>query len=155
MTSKEAFEEADHALRHLDHKRAREAIAHAVETAPDEPRYKAQQAYILAEIRGTPPHGQGEEFYDEELSMLDTVIRMHPECEPAYYFRGRLLQRVRSHGRAQRDFERAAELNPSNIDAVRALKVYLDRRRKEAEAAEKRKKDEEPKGMFAKLLKKK
>jgi tetratricopeptide (TPR) repeat protein len=58
------------------------------------------------------------------VAMLDRALRIDPSMEQAWYWRGMLHKRLENHQHAIRDFRRASELNPKNLDATRELRLY-------------------------------
>jgi tetratricopeptide (TPR) repeat protein len=141
-SAQRAFVEAERALRFLDHERAEAAATHAVLMDPDKPDYRTLLAFIEAERKGQVPwwSSDAERHYDEELETLSRVIGEHPNHEPAYYYRARLLMRLKRFQAAMSDFEMASILNPGNIDAARELRCYdnAKRKRRREQAAKKR-----------------
>lgn len=129
MTVDAAFGEAERSLRYLAYDRAEAAAAHALSLAPRRPDIRALHAFIQAERRGPPPtwDRDHQSHYDHELATLSIVIAAAPNCEPAYYYRARLLQRLKRDRAAHRDFELASILNPGNVDATREVRRYQER----------------------------
>jgi tetratricopeptide (TPR) repeat protein len=63
------------------------------------------------------PHAQ-EGDVREEVAELNRQIAFDANDAKLYIRRGRLLLRMRQHGEALRDFERAIELKPGSVDAL-------------------------------------
>jgi hypothetical protein len=49
---------------------------------------------------------------------------MNDRCEKAYFWRGMLNKRVGKPESAYRDFRKAVDLNPHNIDAAREVRLH-------------------------------
>jgi Tfp pilus assembly protein PilF len=56
--------------------------------------------------------------------MLDRALRTDETLVQAYYWRGLLHKRIDSHSAAMANFRKVVELNPKHMDAVRELRVY-------------------------------
>lgn len=110
-----------------------EAMAQrAAEADPEDPGHKTLLIWIKAQRRGTPPaleEGRTSPFYDDLLAELDAVLHKEPSYERALLYRGVLLKRSGRAERALRDFTKAAELNPQNLDAVREVRLHEMRTR--------------------------
>lgn len=148
------FQKAEVLMRRRDHAGARKHIEAALLMNPDEADYHAMLARVLFEQY---------EGADAPLAqMLDEVnqaVLLAPKHDRAHYVRGLVLRRMGKEADAIRDFEKAAEMNPKNVEAQR--EVRLLRMRKKSGAAEGEKKDDGPKKkgdlgeLFGNLFKKK
>ena len=85
------------------------------------------------------------------VAELDRLIARDERCERAFFVRGTLQKRLGRSAEAARDFARAAELNPRNLDAAREVRLHQMRREKESVA--KAPPDEGVGGFFRKLFK--
>ena len=56
--------------------------------------------------------------------MLDRAIRADETLDQAYYWRGLLHKRIESHAAAVSNLRKAVQLNPKHMDALRELRVY-------------------------------
>ncbi|UQA59519.1 J domain-containing protein [Polyangium aurulentum] len=104
----------------------------AAEGDPEDPAHRTLLVWIKAQRRGTPPpleEGKTSPFYDDLIVELDAVLQKEPSYERALYYRGELFKRSGRADRALRDFTKAAELNPQNIDAVREVRLHEMRTR--------------------------
>jgi tetratricopeptide (TPR) repeat protein len=79
---------------------------------------------LLAWIEATRPANMSPEETKKRIVMLDRAVRIDPTLEQAYYWRGLLHKRIDSHSAAMGNFRRVVELNPRHLDAVRELRVY-------------------------------
>jgi tetratricopeptide (TPR) repeat protein len=61
------------------------------------------------------------------LKLVDESVRRNPGSDRALFYRGSLLKRAGRADEALRDFRKAAELNPKNIDAVREVRLHMIR----------------------------
>jgi curved DNA-binding protein CbpA len=114
------FQKAEVCLRRGDNAQAEALCARAREADPTQPDYIAMLAWLLQ----LKPENQTPEGLKVSLDMLDRAISLSNRCEKAFFWRGMLLQRMGRTGAAVRDFKRASELNPRNIDAAREVRLY-------------------------------
>lgn len=119
---------------------------------PEQPAYTALLAWIQAQQRPVPvlEEGKTSSAYDDLIATLDQLLRKESNFERALFYRAVMLQRAGQNDRAFKDFSRALELNPRNIDAAREVRLYKLRNKD---------KPEEPApnnsggGLFGKLFK--
>ena len=84
----------------------------------------------------------------ELVADLDRVLKEREMQERAYFYRAQLKRRLGLEADALRDFGRASDLNPNNIEAAREVRIHKMRSASaQASAA-----DDKP-GFFAKLFK--
>lgn len=114
------FQKAEVCFRRNDLVQAESFCRKALETDDSQPEYHAMLAWLLA----LKPENQSPEKARISLQMLDRAIEMSEKCERAYFWRGLLYQRIGRTDLAVRDFKRAVELNPRNIDAAREIRLY-------------------------------
>ena len=81
---------------------------------------------------------------------MDEAVRMNGNCERAHFYRGMLHKRTENPKQALKDFKRAVELNPHNLDAAREIRLYGMRQ----PAAAGGKPDGSVGGLFGRLFKK-
>lgn len=62
---------------------------------------------------------------DDAIIELNNFINGHPDCDEAYFLRGKLYWRLEDKRNAMNDYSRAAELNPES-PATRALENAQD-----------------------------
>ena len=79
---------------------------------------------LLAWIVSLKPENQSTEKTLECIRMLDEAVFISERCEKAFYWRGLLHKRVGRNDAAVRDFKRATDLNPHNIDAAREVRLH-------------------------------
>ncbi|MGA2449235.1 MAG: DnaJ domain-containing protein [Polyangiaceae bacterium] len=79
---------------------------------------------LLAWIVSLKPENQSPEKTLECIRMLDEAVFISERCEKAFYWRGLLYKRMGKNDAAIRDFKRATDLNPHNIDAAREVRLY-------------------------------
>ncbi|MFO0546956.1 MAG: DnaJ domain-containing protein [Polyangiaceae bacterium] len=142
------FQKAEVMLKKNDLAQAEVFAKRAASADPEQIEYVALVAWVQAMRRGDPPpfpEGKTSSFYDDIISILDTVLIRDPMFEKALYYRAVLLKRTGKEERAMRDFRMVVQINPKNIDAVR--EVRLNQMRKD-----KKRKDEA--GLLGKLFKK-
>jgi hypothetical protein len=56
--------------------------------------------------------------------MLDRAVRLDDTMTEAFYWRGQLHKRIENHSAAMRDFRKVLELSPKHLEAIRELRVY-------------------------------
>jgi curved DNA-binding protein CbpA len=149
-----AFQKADFFFKRGDYAQA-EALCKAA-IALDET--QADYVALAAWLEALKPENQGEAATVKAIGKLGEAIKLNSKCERAFFFRGNLHKRSNNELAAIRDFRRAAELNPHNIDAAREVRLYEMRvtgKGKPAGAGGAGKNSEPPKGgVFGKLFKK-
>ncbi len=118
------FQKAEFFLRRGDLKEAEVLCRKAHDADPRPAEYLA----MLAWLEATKPENQGPRPTAERIAMLDAAIAVNERLERAYFYRGMLYKRLGNHHAAARDFRRASELNPRNLDAVREVRLFEMRR---------------------------
>jgi tetratricopeptide (TPR) repeat protein len=118
-----AFQKADVCFRRNDLVQAETFCRKALADDPTQPDYLAMFAWLAA----LKPENQEPAKTRESIQMLDRAIDMSDKCERAYFWRGMLLKRSGKNDLAFKDFRRAVELNPRNIDAAREVRLYTMR----------------------------
>lgn len=93
---------------------------------PEQPAYAALLVWIQAQQRPVPvvEEGKTNTTYDDLIRTLDQLLKKEPSFERALFYRATLLQRAGHVDRAFKDFSRALELNPRNIDAAREVRLH-------------------------------
>ena len=114
------FQKAEVCFRRNDMAQAESFCRKALEADTTQPDYHAMLAWILA----LKPENQAPEKTRVSMQMLDRAIEMSEKCERAYFWRGMLHKRLGRPDMAVRDFKRAVNLNPRNIDAAREIRLY-------------------------------
>lgn len=79
---------------------------------------------LLGWLRSMKP---GASSIADGLKLLDESVKRNPKSDRALFLRGSLLKRSGRTDDAIRDFRKAAELNPKNIDAVREVRLHTIR----------------------------
>jgi tetratricopeptide (TPR) repeat protein len=114
------FQKAEVCLKRQDYVQAEQLCRKALRGDPTQPDYHAMNAWLLS----LKPEYQSPEKVIECIEGLDTAINISDRCERAFFWRGMLNKRLGKHLMAQRDFKRAVEINPRNIDAAREVRLY-------------------------------
>ncbi len=114
------FQKAEICLRRQDFAQAEALCRRAHAAEPKQPEYLA----LLAWLESMKPESQGAAATLACIAKLDQAILWNDRCERAYFYRGMLHKRLSNVNVAVRDFKRAAELNPRNIDAVREVRLH-------------------------------
>ncbi len=60
---------------------------------------------------------------DDMLTCLDRAIELDAKSDKIHYYRGVILRRVGRESEAVSHFEKAAQLNPRNVDAIREVRI--------------------------------
>ncbi len=128
-------------LKKNDHAQAEIHLKRAVGLVPEHVDYRT----LLAFAQATP--NASLQRVRELVADLDKVLKDKDTHERAHFYRGLLKRRLGSEPDALRDFGRAAELNPNNIDAAREVRIHKMRTATAMSSA-----DDKP-GFFAKLFK--
>ncbi|HEY4014956.1 MAG TPA: DnaJ domain-containing protein [Polyangiaceae bacterium] len=153
------FQKAEVCLRRNDFPQAELFCRKALEDDTTQPDYLAMLAWLIA----LKEENQTPERTIESIQMLERAISMNEMCEKAFFWRGMLFKRIGKNEQAVKDFRRAFDLNPRNIDAGREVRLYHMRggRRSSKPPANKRSTPSPPKpddsvkpGIFGRLFKK-
>jgi curved DNA-binding protein CbpA len=112
------FRKAEVLLKKNDLVAAEAHIRRAVKLAPTNPDYGAVLVSIIAKPDASP------ERLRELVRDLDRLLAGERPSERALFVRGQLRKRLGLVDEAVKDFARAAELNPNNIDAAREVRVH-------------------------------
>jgi curved DNA-binding protein CbpA len=114
------FQKAEVCFKRNDLEQAESLCRKAVRLDGTQPDYSAMLAWLISLKR----ENQTAEKVAECIQMLDRAVQMSDRCEKAYFYRGMLNKRVGRLESAIRDFRRALELNPQNIDAAREVRLH-------------------------------
>ena len=114
------FQKAEFHLKRGETQNAYEIAKRAHEVDPDQADYLAMVTWIEAQR----PEWSGREKTLEKVAVFDKCIKMSPNCERAYFYRGMLYKRIDELSKANKDFKKAAEVNPRNLDAMREVRLY-------------------------------
>jgi tetratricopeptide (TPR) repeat protein len=157
VSAAQKFQKAEVCFKRNDLAQAETFCRQALDEDPTQPDYIAMLAWLVA----LKPESQSAEETGGSIKMLDKAISMSERCERAYYWRGMLHKRLGKTDLALKDFRRAAELNPRNIDAVREVRLHRMRGGRSSApppAATRKttppKNEEAGKGIFGRLFKK-
>jgi tetratricopeptide (TPR) repeat protein len=114
------FQKAEVCFKRSDYAQAENLCRKALSADPSQPDYHAMLAWLIA----LKPESQTVEKTTECIQTLDRAISMSDRCERAYFWRGLLQKRLGKNDAAIRDFRRAYDLNPHNIDAAREVRLH-------------------------------
>ena len=142
------FRKAEALLKKHDAGGAESHLRRAVQLAPSNVEYQVLLVWLQAKPDSTPARLR------ELTADLDRLIGRESASERAYFYRAQLRKRLDLLDMAHADFVRAAELNPSNVDAAREVRIYNMRKEKAQPAAkESASAGEAVGGFFKKLFK--
>ena len=115
------FQKAEFLLkRNMGDPQAYEIVKRCVALDGDQADYLATLAWLDAQ----KPEWLSREKTLEKALLLDRCIQKNPNCERAYFYRGLLYKRAEEPNKALKDFKKAAELNPRNLDAMREVRLH-------------------------------
>lgn len=114
------YEGAQACFSRNDLERAERLARRAHKATPDQ----AAPLALLAWIEAARPANQTPEETKKRIIMLDKALRIDERYEQGFYWRGLLHKRLENHQQAMNNFKKVVEINPKNMDAVRELRVY-------------------------------
>jgi len=115
------FQKAEFLLRrNMKDPEAYEIVKKCVSLDPEQADYTATLAWLDAQ----KPEWMSREKTLEKIAVLDRCIQKNENCERAYFYRGMLYKRIDEPNKALKDFKKAAELNPRNLDAMREVRLH-------------------------------
>jgi tetratricopeptide (TPR) repeat protein len=114
------FQKAEILLKRNDTAQAHELARKAYALDPEQADYLAMVTWLDSQ----KPEWIGREKTLEKISILDKCIKMNANSERAYFWRGMLFKRIDETSKAMKDFKKAAELNPRNLDALREVRLH-------------------------------
>ena len=145
------FQKAEFLLkRNLTDMAAYEIVKRCVALDGEQADYLATLAWLDAQ----KPEWLSREKTLEKTLVLDRCIARNPNSERAFFYRGLLFKRAEEQSRALKDFKRAAELNPRNLDAMREVRLYNMRGGNPNTVPPPKGATEKVGGLFGKLFKK-
>jgi hypothetical protein len=106
--------------RNMNDPQAYEIVKRCVELDGTQADYVATLAWLDAQ----KPTFLSREKTLEQCSVLERCIQTNPNCERAYFYRGLLYKRIEESSKALKDFKKAADLNPRNLDAMREVRLH-------------------------------
>jgi tetratricopeptide (TPR) repeat protein len=114
------FQKAEILLKRNDTAQAFELAKKAHALDPDQADYLAMVTWLDAQR----PEWIGREKTLEKIAVLDRCIKMNANSERAYFWRGMLYKRIDESNKALKDFKKAGDLNPRNLDAMREVRLH-------------------------------
>jgi tetratricopeptide (TPR) repeat protein len=114
------FQRAEVCFKRHDYVQAEALCRKAVAADATQADYLAMLAWLVS----LKPESQAAEKVAECVQMLDRAVTLSDRCERGYFWRGMLNKRLGKTDAAFRDFRRAFDLNPRNIDAAREVRLY-------------------------------
>jgi tetratricopeptide (TPR) repeat protein len=110
-------QKAEVMIRRRDFDGAIELLRNAVQLSPEDGDILSTLAWALFQ--------QQPESKDirEMLSLIDQAVRQNPKSDRSHYRRGMILRRAGRETDAISALERAADLNPKNVEAVREVRI--------------------------------
>ncbi len=114
------FQKAEVFFRKNDMAQAEAFCRKALEADSTQASYLALLAWLVA----IKPENQTPEKTAHCIQMLDRAIALNERSEKGHFWRGMLHKRLGRLEIAIRDFKRAVEINPRNIDAAREVRLF-------------------------------
>jgi tetratricopeptide (TPR) repeat protein len=114
------FQKAEIFMKRNDTAQAHEMARKAYALDPEQSEYLAMLTWLDAQ----KPEWVGREKTLEKIAILDRCIGRNANSERAYFWRGMLFKRIDETSKAMKDFKKAAELNPRNLDAMREVRLH-------------------------------
>ena len=114
------FQKAEILLKRNDSALAYELAKKAHALDPEQADYLAMVTWLEAQL----PEWLGRDRTLEKIAVLDGCIKLNVNSERAYFWRGMLYKRIDDASRAVKDFKKAGELNPRNLDAMREVRLH-------------------------------
>jgi Tfp pilus assembly protein PilF len=115
-----SFQKAEICLKRNDLAQAEMLCRKAYESDKKQPDYLA----LLAWLESMKPENQTPKATLERVAMLDRAVQLNENCERAYFYRGMLHKKLSNASQATRDFRKAVDLNPRNVDAAREVRLF-------------------------------
>jgi tetratricopeptide (TPR) repeat protein len=146
------FQKAEICLKRHDMAQAEEFCKKAIAGDDKQADYHALLAWLLS----MKPDRQDGASVNTLIADLTRAIAMNKMCERAHFYRGMLQKRIGKEDLAVKDFRRAFELNPRNIDAQREVRIFEMRRGTIPSPGSQKKgaKPEDKGGLFGRFFKK-
>ncbi|MDB5213074.1 MAG: repeat/DnaJ domain/tetratricopeptide repeat protein [Myxococcaceae bacterium] len=114
------FQKAEILMKRNDIAQAHELARKAHALDPEQADYLAMVTWLDAQ----KAEWIGREKTLEKIAVLDKCIKLNANSERAYFWRGMLYKRIDDTSKAMKDFKKAAELNPRNLDAMREVRLH-------------------------------
>jgi tetratricopeptide (TPR) repeat protein len=114
------FQKAEIFMKRNDLTQAHEMAKKAHALDPEQADYLAMVTWLDAQ----KPEWVGREKTLEKIAILDKCIKLNANSERAYFWRGMLFKRIDETSKAMKDFKKAAELNPRNLEAMREVRLH-------------------------------
>lgn len=114
------FQKAEIFMKRNDVAQAHELAKKAHALDPEQSDYLAMVTWLDAQ----KPEWIGREKTLEKIAILDRCIKLNANSERAYFWRGMLYKRIDDTSKAMKDFKKASELNPRNLDALREVRLH-------------------------------
>lgn len=114
------FQKAEICLKRNDFKQAEELCRKAIAVEPKQADYISMMVWLEAQ----KPQKQDAASMQAQVVELTRAIGISQACERAFFYRATLLKRLGQEDKAIKDFKKAMELNPRNVDAQREVRLY-------------------------------
>lgn len=112
------FQKAEVLLRRRDFQGALDYLRNAIDLNATEADYHALYAWVLFQ-----QHEGADAPLDEMLTAVDRALTLDAGNDRAHYYRGMVLRRLGRDAEAVAHFEKATQINPKNVDAMREVRL--------------------------------
>ncbi len=113
------FQKVDVLVKRRRYDEALRICNEAMEVVRKEADYPAMKAWILLLHKGT----EDEQVADEIRALLKKTFHLNTDHVQGHFVRAHFLKRMGKHDKALKHFKKVAKLDPSNIEAVREVRV--------------------------------
>lgn len=114
-----SFQKVDVLARRRQWDEALAILDNSIKIAPKEPDYPAMKAWILFQRHGVDNEAQLKEMN----ALLKRSFSLNPDHVRTHFVRANMLKRLGDHPRALQHFQKVAELDPKNLEAVREVRI--------------------------------
>jgi len=142
------YQKAEVLVRRHDYEGALKLVENALRGNADEADYHAMHAWLKFQKDPEPSPTSAQAM----LVSLDRALALNADNDKAHYYKAMLLKRVGREDKAIKHFQRAAELNPRNVDAVREVRLANLRKGGKRPSASKMRAVKQDQGLLSKLF---
>ncbi len=100
-----------------------QAMVHASKALALDPK-QADYLAMVTWLQALKPDALGRAPTLEKIAVFDRCIESNANSERAYFWRGMLYKRIAETAKSVRDFKKASQLNPRNLDALREVRLF-------------------------------
>jgi len=146
VTAAMEFQKVEVHMRRREYDQALELLGAIMDLNPDDADYHATYGWLLFN-----KHDGDESIQREATASLERALELTPAHDKAHYWLGMVLKRTGKSGEALQHFEKAAEVNPRHIEAVREVRL-ANMRKSDSGASRKSGRGSRSSGLLGKLF---